>query len=173
MSKSGLMKFYKSQGAAQFKLLPPRWKTITTKAGDQRQILDKEGAVLLEVAPGNGDKRNPSWDWGAGSKISFAISFADICQLIETTTELENGRKVNRLRGGGESSARVFHNHDGTPKTLQLEPGVGNYAYTWKLVIAEGKGAARRQIMVPLSDGEHTVIMRVLSGLAGTLVGLD
>lgn len=174
MSKTGLMKFYKSQGAAQFKVLPPVWKQVQSKYSDQpREMLDKEGAILLEIAPGNGDRKNPSWDWS--KKISFAISFTDISQLIETTEQQPNGYKRNRLRGPSEPSAVVFHQHNNSTKMLRLEPGIGQYQNTWKLLVSENNKSTglKNSVMVPLSDGEHSLLMRVLTSMAPALVGFE
>jgi hypothetical protein len=169
--KTGLMKFYKTAAAAQFKFLPPKYKRVTSQNGQVKDVLDNEGAVLLEVAPGNGQKENTQWDWS--KKISFAISFADIISLTETLDKSLGQRGRNRLRGPDEASTRIYHQYDEKPKTIQFEPGSGDYVYTWKLTVAEGEGTARRAVMVPLSDGEHAMIMRVLSSLAPKLLGLE
>ena len=63
-------KIYKKIGAAQFGLIRPRQ--------DQQGRIEKDGAILLEVAKSKGEK---SYDWG--NKISFAIGMSDLTNIFE------------------------------------------------------------------------------------------
>jgi len=146
--KRGVMKFYKSVGAAQFTLLPAQF--------NEKGFLEREGALLLQVAKGNGDKNNPIWDWQ--KKISFAIAFQDIANLLDAVNP---------------KARRIFHEHEKTPKTLEIQEGDGNFAGTYKLTVAQGSGSERSQIMVPLTNGEHAALMRVLVAILPKLVGFD
>ena len=49
--ENGQYKIYKSLGAAQFKLILPR--------RNEKGFIQKDGAVLVEVAPGIGTKNEP------------------------------------------------------------------------------------------------------------------
>jgi hypothetical protein len=141
MSKrSGIYAIYKGKGCAKFSQLPPRFK----QQGEV-SFVDKNGAILLEVAPGNGDRNNPQWFWD--QKITFAIGIPDVCALLEK---------------GGEK--RLFHDHGGTPKVLQFTPGEGKYEGTWMMNISQGKGSDRKSISVPFSGGEWAVLLRLLVG---------
>lgn len=151
MERSGMLKIYKSTGAAQFSLIPCR--------RDDRGFVSKEGAILVEVAKcsGKDGQGNILADWG--NKINFAINMADLCNLMD-----EANPKAQRL----------FHNFKGTSKSLEFQPGEGKYAGTWKLQVASGSGSDRQQIMVPLTDGEYQMIMRLLIGVAAPkLLGWD
>lgn len=147
-NKRGVMKFYKSAGAAQFTLLPAKF--------NEKGFLDREGAVLLQVAKGNGDKNNPTYDWT--KKITFAIAFQDIANMLDVVNP---------------KARRIYHEHDNTSKTLEIQEGEGNFAGTYKLMVAQGAGADRIQVMVPLTNGEHAALMRVLVAVLPTLVGFD
>jgi hypothetical protein len=161
---SGQIKFYKNNGALQVKIIPPQWKEISPG----RKTLEKEGAILLEVAPGAKNGNDVVWDWG--SKITFAVGVPDVVLLTETP--VAGGRP--RLRGGGEQSSRVVHDLNGKIKSLQINPGTGNYVNTWQLQLSEkGPGDAKaRTLMVPLSDGEHALLMYLFKDLTKVITGL-
>jgi len=151
MERSGVLKIYKSTGAAQFSLIPCR--------RDDRGYVSKEGAVLVEVAKCSGKSAdgNIIADWG--NKINFAINIADLCNLMD-----EANPKAGRL----------FHNFKGTSKSLEFQPGQGKYAGTFMLQVASGSGGDRKQIAVPLTNGEYQMIMRLLIGVAAPkLLGWD
>ena len=71
MSYSTSYNIYKKTAAAQFTLLPPR--------RDENGRISKTGAVLLEMAPSQGEK---SYDW-RGSKLTFAFGMNDIVQFFD------------------------------------------------------------------------------------------
>lgn len=146
--KSGSFRVYKSLGAAQFRVLPPRYNA----AG----YIDKNGAILVEVAPGNKDRNNPQWDWD--KKISFAISIEDLTFLFD---------------GVNPKARRLFHDHNNTPKTLEFVPGTGDYEGTYMLNVSSGKGDSRQTVMVPFTNGEYNVTMGLLSRTAPLLIGWD
>lgn len=147
MKRTGQFTIYKAKGAAQFSLIAPKF--------NDKGFFDKEGAVLVQAAPGDGNKDNPSWDWN--KKITFAISPTDIASLLDQTKE----------------APRIFHEHQSTPKTFELIPGKGNFEGTFMLQIAAGKGTERNVITVPLTNGEYQVIMRLLVAALPTLIGWE
>ena len=136
-------KIYKANGAMKMSILAPKF--------DAKGYVSKEGALLIEAAPGNGDKNNPQWDWN--QKITFAISSIDVASLLSSKQK------------------RIFHQHNDDPKTLELLPGEGEYAGTYRMVLAIGKGTARQQVMVPMSDGEYQLFMRMV--MSGTTLILN
>jgi hypothetical protein len=142
MSRKGTLKFYKKGGAAQLRLIPPRL--------NEKGFLEKEGAVLLEAAPGTGTGRDLSWDWS--KKITFAISFTDI-------TNIFNGDTVD-----------IFHQSEDTPKKLRVNPGQESGYF---LSLGEGKGDNRREVKVSLTDGEWRVLRQTLMSMAPYLVGWE
>ena len=142
--RSGNYPIYKSAGAAQFSLMPPR--------GNEKGYLDREGAILLECAPGDGNKDDPKWDWS--KKISFAIGLPDIAILLDQTKE----------------QIRVVHDNKGVLKTLELKPGTGNFEGTFMLYLTEGPKESRKEVRVPLSNGEYQLLMRLLVAAAPLLI---
>ena len=143
-SRAGQLNFYKSKGAAQFSCLPPRY--------NDRGFVEKDGAILLEVAPGVGKQK---WDWD--QKISFAFSVADIAKIL----------------GDFDGSLRIFHQHDRMPKTVEFVPGEGKYAGTWNMFVAQGsnKNGNHHRVMVPLDAGEFALLVRLLTAMAPKLIG--
>jgi hypothetical protein len=142
------MKFYKSLGAAQFTLLP-------VKRND-KEFVEREGGILVEVAPGDGKRDNPNWDWDR--KISFAISFNDICNLLDQDP----------------AKHRIFHKHKDSPKTLHFQPATDErYAGTFMLQLAMGSGSNRQAVSVPITNGEHGAIMRMLVAALPKLVAWE
>ena len=140
--RKGQLKFYKAGGAAQFRLIPPRV--------NEEGYLKKEGAVLLEAAPGTGRGRDLSWDWS--KKITFAISTADIMQMF-------NGENVD-----------IFHQSEETPKKLMVVPGKDS---GWFMTLAEGKGSDRHSVSVALTEGEWKVLRATLLNMASYLCGWE
>lgn len=138
MARKGTLKFYKGSGAAQLRLIPPRL--------NEKGFLEKEGAVLIEAAPGAGKQQ---WDWS--QKITFAISFIDIANIF-------NGDTVD-----------IFHQSEETPKKLQVTQAEKG----WFLTLAEGKGDQRHQVRVPLTDGEWRVLKATLMNMVPYLVGWE
>ena len=142
MGRPGVFKLYKKIGAAAFSLIPPRY--------DDRGYMSKHGAVLLEVAPGVGKQQ---WDWT--QKITFAISVQDVANMLDS-----NPKK-----------RRIYHESQDVPKTLQFVPGEGKWEGTYQLQLAAGAGDKRRQVMVPISNGEYTVLVRLLLSVCPLLMG--
>jgi hypothetical protein len=140
--RKGQLKFYKGSGAAQFRLIPPK---LTPGTG----YVWKDGAILLEVAPGSGRGRDLSWDWKR--KITFAISYVDIIKMMD------DGDNVD-----------IFHDSEGTPKKLMIQPGETK---GWFLTVAEGKGDKRHSISVPLTDGEWRVLRTTMLNMVPFLCG--
>ena len=145
----GTYAVFKKVGAAKFTPIPPTYSTESDKYGNYR--LEKNGAVLLEVAKSNDGK---IWDWQ--NKITFAIGIADIALIFNAD--------------GGE--CRIVHDNDGAIKTLALQPGEGKYAGTWKLMLSD-KSKDQGMIMVPLSAGEYAVLMELLVSALPKLVAWD
>jgi len=145
-SRAGQLNFYKSKGAAQFSYLPPRY--------NDRGFVEKDGAILLEVAPGVGKQK---WDWE--QKISFAISIADITKIVGDFPE--------------EGNLRLFHQHDKMPKAVEFAPGEGRYEGTWNMYISQGsnKLGNHRRVMVPLESGEFRLLVRLLVNMVPKLIG--
>lgn len=148
MAKTGVMKFYKAAGAAQFSLL--------SVDRDEKGYVSREGAVLVEVAPGDGNRDNPTWDWD--KKISFAISFADVCALLDDDPKKH----------------RIFHNHKDSPKTLHFKPATDpRWAGTFMLELTQGSKSDRNVVSVPISNGEFGAIMRMLVAALPKLIAWD
>lgn len=141
---SGIFKIYKNSGAAQFSIKDPTF--------NEQGYLSREGAVLIQVGKGAGKDKdgNIKIDWD--NKIIFAINMADIAKLLDTSDP---------------KAGRLFHEHNGTNKTLELVPGTGQYEGTWKLQVY----ADKQSIMVPLTNGEYNLIMRLLVAAAPRLIG--
>mgnify|MGYP001561183064 CR=1 FL=1 len=142
--RSGNYPIYKSIGAAQFSLMPPK--------PNDKGFLERNGAILLEVAPGDGNKNDPKWDWS--KKIKFAIGLPDIAILLDQTKE----------------QIRVVHDNKGVLKTLEILPGKDKFEGTFQLILTEGSQENRKKIMVPLSNGEYQVLMRLLVSAAPLLI---
>lgn len=146
MVRSGTFPIYKSIGAAQFSLIPPQ-------RGD-KGFITKDGAILLECAPGDGDKNDPKWDWAKDKKISFALGLADLAQLLDAT----------------KTNIRLVHDNNGVMKTLEFRQGEGKYEGTYTLNLSEGGKENRRSVMVPLTNGEYNLLMRLLVAVAPMLI---
>jgi len=140
--KSGTYPVYKSLGAAQFSLMPPK--------GNDKGYLEREGAILLEVAPGDGNKDNPQWDWSKDKKITFAIGLPDIAIILDQTKE----------------SPRIVHDNKGVLKTLEFKAGTGKYEGTYMMCLSEGQ----KKVTVPFSNGEYQILIRLLVAAAPTLI---
>ncbi|MBM08067.1 MAG: hypothetical protein CMF69_00585 [Magnetovibrio sp.] len=141
----GTFSIYKKTGAAQFTLMMPR-------VNDKGRI-DKNGAVLLEVASSSGEK---SYDWQ--TKISFAIGMSDLSNIMESP----------------DSPAKLIHTtpNSNSIKSLEFIPGEGKYVGTFMMKISEKSGDDKwRNISVPLSSGEYTVLLRLLMSAAPTIIG--
>jgi len=129
---------YKKSAAAQFNLIPP-------KRNDKGRV-EREGAVMLEVANAKGDK---VYDWS--NKLNFAIQINDIIMLF------------NNL----DNPDRLFHNNEGTTKTLEFKQGEGKFAGTYMMTLKVND----TKITVPLSGGEYTVLTLLLKGSIEKVLG--
>ena len=139
-------KVYKKIGAAQFGLIRPR--------EGQNGRIEKDGAVLLEVAKSNGER---SYDWG--NKISFAIGISDLTSIFENP----------------DCPPSLIHSMPGsnTTKKLEFQPGEGKYAGTYRMVLSEFSKdkSVNKTVMVPISSGEYTVLLRLLMQSASKFLG--
>ena len=129
-------KIYKKIGAAQFGLIRPRQ--------DDKGRIEKDGAILLEVAKSSGEK---AYDWG--NKISFAIGISDLTSIFENP----------------DSPPSLIHTMPGsnTTKKLEFQPGEGKYAGTYRMVLSEFSRdkSVNKTVMVPIASGEYTVLLRL------------
>lgn len=145
--RSGTYTVYKSLGAAQFSLIFPRFNS--------KGFVERDGAVFLEVATGNGSKDAPKWDWD--TKISFALGVADIAALLD-----EN-----------KPNPRLIHDNNGVVKTLQFVPGNGKYEGTYILQISQGASSDKKSVSVPFTNGEFSVVMRLLVSALPKIIAWD
>ncbi len=134
LTPAGRLAFYKSYGAAQLTILPPK------PTPDYKHIA-KQGAILLEMAKGNGDRNTPSWDWN--EKVNFAISVEDIFKILQTPDNVD-----------------IFHKHEDNPKKLRVQPGQQS---GYMLSLSKGKGETRSTITCPLTEAEWHGVLRLLA----------
>lgn len=142
MEKSGKYTIYKKFGALQASIIPPQ--------RNDKGWIDKEGAVLIEVAPGSGPQK---WDWE--QKINFAIGIPDICKLAENP----------------ETPPKLVHAQGDTTKTLEFTPGEGQYAGTYMLNVFQKTNTGNHSVKVPLTSGEFSILCRMLAQMAPYLIG--
>jgi hypothetical protein len=139
-------KVYKKIGAAQFGFIRPKQ--------DAQGRIEKDGAILLEVAKSKGEK---SYDWS--NKISFAIGLSDLTNIFEDTN----------------AHTTLIHTMPSSPitKKLEIQPGEGRYQGTFKLVISEFSKdkSVSKTVMVPLSGGEYNVLLRLFVSAAPSMIG--
>lgn len=142
----GQMNFYRNKGALQVTFIPPTF--------NDKGFIDKQGSMLFVAAPGiSNDPKNPAWDWN--QQVRFAVSLPDIAALYE-----------------GEPNDRweSFHQLEGVPKKLIVEPGMNS---GYMMSIAVGKNDTRKAVYVPLSVGQwillKTELKRMVPYLAGYL----
>ena len=132
---------YKKSAAAQFTLLPPRV--------DENNRIKKTGAVLLEMAPFQGEK---SYDW-KNSKITFAFGINDITQFFDDPSSSKWGS--------------FFHQNDGSNKKLQISHGEGRYEGTFMMSLSSGEN----RVSVSLSAGEFQVLGRLFTAALPKMLG--
>ena len=132
---------YKKSAAAQFTLLPPRV--------DENNRIKKTGAVLLEMAPSQGEK---SYDW-KNSKITFAFGINDITQFFDDPSSSKWGS--------------FFHQNDGSNKKLQISHGEGRYEGTFMMSLSSGEN----RVSVSLSAGEFQVLGRLFTAALPKMLG--
>jgi hypothetical protein len=131
-SKPGPFKLYKKIGALSVSIIPPQFED---------GYLIKNGAVLLEAAPGAGPRK---WDWK--NKITFALSVEDIAHLMDST----------------KPSKDIYHQHNNNDKKLLIVPGKDNYAGTYMLSLFHTINGQSNKVAVPFSNGEWQVFLRLL-----------
>ena len=143
----GTFTVYKKLGAAQFTLLPPR-------VNEENCRINKNGAVLLEAAPGAGDKK---YNWS--SKISFALGMSDLCNMFDNPDQPQ----------------KLIHSMPGSNlvKTLEFKPGEGRYSGTYVMRLGEVDKNTKESkfVQVPLAGGEYTVLLRLLMSAAPLMIG--
>lgn len=139
-------KIYKRVGAAQFGLIRPR--------EDEKGRIEKDGAILLEVAKSNGEK---SYDWS--NKISFAIGMSDLTSIFENP----------------DRPPSLIHTMPGSnvTKKLEFQPGEGKYSGTYRMMVSEFSKdkSVSKAVMVPISSGEYTVLLRLFMQSATKFLG--
>lgn len=132
---------YKKSAAAQFTLLPPRM--------DENERIQKTGAVLLEMAPSQGEK---SYDW-KNRKITFAFGINDLTQFFDDPSTPKWGN--------------FYHDNDGAGKKLTFTHGEGKYTGTYMMSLSSGNN----KISVPLSAGEFQVLGRLFTSALPKMLG--
>lgn len=133
---------YKKSAAAQFVLLPPR-------RNDKGRV-DKEGAILVEVAKANGEK---SYDWS--QKLTFALGINDMLQIFN---DLDN-------------PPRLLHVLGETTKTLEMKQGEEKYAGTYMLHVSDM--TSKNKISVPITAGEYFVLTRLFQSSISKMLGWE
>lgn len=166
---SGFAKFYKGMGALQLMYMPPKYIKIDTKDGFEKYVLKREGAILLEAAPSEGRGKDRSWSWD--KKVKFAVNFADIPNLLMTLDDSDPNNQVKRLRGPADGSIRSYHKDQTTGLGKTLEIKKGNRPYTWFVCISEQTKGGWNNVTVELDDGEHRMLLNLITGLQNKLVG--
>lgn len=141
MSYPASYNVYKKSAAAQFTLLPPR--------RDENERIQKAGAILLEMAPSQGEK---SYDW-KNRKISFAFGINDLTQFFDDPSSSRWGS--------------FYHDNDGIGKKLTFTHGEGKYAGTYMMSLSSGDN----RISVPLSAGEFQVLGRLFTAALPKMLG--
>ena len=134
---------YKKSAAAQFTLLRPR--------RDDNGRVQKTGAVLLEVAPSQGEK---SYDW-KNSKLTFAFGINDMTQFFDDPNSSKWGS--------------FFHQNDGVNKKLIFSEGKDRYQGTYMMSLMSGDV----KVTVPLSAGEFHVISRLFAASIPKILGWE
>jgi hypothetical protein len=132
---------YKRSAAAQFTLLPPR--------GDENNRIQKTGAILLEVAPSQGEK---SYDW-KNKKLTFAFGISDLTQFFDDPSSPKWGS--------------FYHDNDGTGKKLSIQHGEGKYEGTFMLSLSVGE----ERISISLTGGEFQVLGRLFTAALPKMLG--
>jgi len=142
----GQFAIYKKNGAAQFNLILPRYKKIERGNGSRAERIEREGSVLLEVAPGAGAKK---YDWA--NKISFSIGVSDLAIWMKD-----------------DMNVSLFHDTPNSPemKKLTIVPGRDS---GFMLTLMET--TSRRTVTVPIHEGEYQLLLRLLMAAAPTFIG--
>jgi hypothetical protein len=132
---------YKKTAAAQFTLLPPR--------RDENGRIQKTGAILLELAPSQGEK---SYAW-KNQKLTFAFGISDLTAFFDDP--------------GSPKWGSFYHDNDGTGKKLSITPGEGKYAGTFMLSLSSGES----RVTIALSGGEFQVLGRLFTAALPKMLG--
>lgn len=152
-SSAGQYRVYKrGVSAAQFSLIPPR--IIKTASGYKK--IEQDGAVLIEVA--KAIKGKDTFEWPG--KISFALGMNDLVQIFSDA----------------HGTIKLFHESpNGNSKKMTLQPGEGKFAGTFRMTLQEFSKdkSINNTIMVPLSAGEHEVMLRLLIAVMPKIIGWD
>ena len=141
MSYSTSFNIYKKSAAAQINLLPPR--------KDDNGRISKAGAVLLEMAPAQGEK---SYDW-KNSKLTFAFGMNDLVQFFDDPSSPRWGS--------------FFHQNGGVNKKLTISHGEGRYEGTFMMSLSSGED----RISIPLTGGEFQVLGRLFTAALPKMIG--
>ena len=132
---------YKKSAAAQLTLLPPR--------RDDNGRIQKTGAVLLEMAPSQGEK---SYDW-KNQKLTFAFGISDLTQFFDDPSSSRWGS--------------FYHDNEGVGKKLSISHGEGKYAGTFMMSLSSGDV----RISISLSGGEFQVLGRLFTAALPKMLG--
>ena len=132
---------YKRSAAAQFTLLPPRC--------DDNNRIQKTGAILLEMAPSQGEK---SYDW-KNKKLTFAFGISDLTQFFDDPSTPKWGS--------------FYHDNEGQSKKLSIQPGEGKYEGTFMLSLSSGE----ERVSISLSGGEFQVLGRLFTSALPKMLG--
>lgn len=133
---------YKKSAAAQFTLLPPR-------TDDEGKRIQKTGAVLLEMAPSQGEK---SYDW-KNKKVTFAFGISDMTQFFDDPSSSKWGS--------------FYHDNDGVGKKLSITHGEGRYEGTFMMSLSSGED----RVSVSLTGGEFQVLGRLFTAALPKMLG--
>ena len=138
-------KVYKTNSAAQFMVIKPRV---------ENGKVTKEGAILVEVAKSDGEKK---YDWK--NKISFAIGIQDLKLLFSNLA----------------SPPRLVHQTPNSPlmKSMEFQPGSGKYEGTYMMKLGQKNSQSNEtmQINVPLSSGEKDLLFRMMDKYTLNMLG--
>lgn len=140
--KSDSFNVFKKSAAAKFTLLPPRYK--------DNGWMDKQGCVLLEMAPSQGEK---SYDWQ--NKLTFAFGMNDMVSFFDDPSSSKWGN--------------FFHDNGGVTKKLSITHGEGKYAGTFMMSLNSGDS----RVSVSLSQGEFQVLGRLFTTALPKMLGWD
>jgi hypothetical protein len=154
MSKArsvGQFKVYKRIGAAQIKPIYPQFRV---DEGKDAEYLVREGTLLIEAAPGVGEKE---YNWE--EKISFSLATADVAKLLSNL----------------DAPPELVHSppDSSVMKTLLFKPGEGKYAGTYMMNLRETNTSTKktRAVSVPFDAGEFALLTRILVDMVPKLLG--
>lgn len=155
----GPINIYKTSAAAQFTFMPPRWASLTAEERENGKPIriEKNGSILLEVAKGEKNGENISYSWD--KKINIALGINDFTLIVNKP----------------ETPPRLVHDTPNSPliKALEFIPGVGEYVGTFRMVLSEKNEDTNenRSIMVPLTQGEYSLFLKIFLDMIPRMVG--